>query len=744
MRNLVRVLVILSAVLCCMIPSWGQAKQERVVLVTLEGVSLNQLVRWQIPEFLDLVNSGGIGMMNDRTLGPLCFANNAVTISAGTRASGSRSDIYRTIDEASLAFNSTEQSGQGAAGETFAINSGLSADRKSVVHLGAESIKAMNLEQYYTILPGRLGSLLRKSGIDTYVFGNSDHDGIQSRDAAAIAIDEHGLISGGDVSGRTNVKDPTRPASLRTDFGYILARIGKCDCNKSFTVVEAGDGGRIVSVEPYLSPEQDDRYKKHAAEECFRFVKALDSTLKLKYQRHLVILAVTSADYAASQEGDLLTPVMMVGTGVKQGLLTSQTTRRSGFVANYDITSTVLSFFEIPSDPTMMGRPLVVKQHESALPLLQATYSHIVDTDAGRSILMRGFIYTLSVLAVLSAILLLLGNSGKRAAAGRILRPLRSLTVGIMMVPLAFLLAPGFRCYGSVSAGLFTLAFAFISGWILNSLISDTRLLLAVVGIATAAVVGIDLVLGAKLLEQSALSYSVVAGARYYGIGNEYSGVLLGSLLLGIFALADRYGDRIRHSLVWISLLYMITFVLLGSPQFGTKFGGMVATIAGFSVAIVKMRGGRLLSKKFLTIIGGGVVLLAVVIGLNMALAPSKQTHIGHIFSQAQTSGPGIFVETALRKWAMNFKLMRYSNWAIALISMVLSLIVVVSRPVNGKEMLRSDHPIMAAGFSGILAVAIAAFLTNDAGVVMASTTLLYLVLPLILLLESKKPLPLP
>jgi hypothetical protein len=733
MRNLFRTLIVSAILLGSIVPCLAQPKQESVVLVTLEGVSLDQLVRWRIPEFMDLVRAGGIGLMNDRAVGSLCFANNAATISAGTRALGLRPDLEKTtIDETSLAFNASERVGQDLAGSILSRNCGTPAPSGSVVHIGAASIRTLNMDQYYTVLPGKLGSQLRHAGVDTYAFGNSDHDGIPSRDASAIAMDESGLLSGGDVSARTFLKDPSRPSGVKTNFDFILDRIRHLDSPKSFTVVEAGDGGRINAVEPYLSPERDELFKRLAAMECCRFAKELDDELKSNSERHLVILAVTSPDSNSALDGDLLTPILMVGTGVHQGALTSQTTRRKGIVANYDITPTVLGFFDVKPDPSMMGRPLLVQPQKSALSRLQAAYTRIVATDMGRPPLMKGYIYLLSLVVIASVVLLL---PVVRRRDERILRSLRPVIVGILLVPLSLLAAPGFGLFGAIPTAAFTLLTAFPVGWILSRRVCDMRLLLAIVGVATAVTVSVDLVLGARLLEQSVLSYSVIAGARYYGIGNEYSGILLGSVLLGAFSLLDRAGDRVRYPLLWLGLIYVVVFVLLGSPQFGTKFGGMIATIAGFSVAIVKMRGGKLMSKRFLMAGIGGVVLLAVVIALNMALAPSRQTHIGHIFSQAQAGGPSVIIETALRKWAMNFKLMRYSTWAISLISMTLALIVLFSKLIGAGKLL-AGHKHMSAGFSGILAVAIVAFLTNDAGVVMASTTLIFFAFPLVLLSE--------
>ena len=54
--------------------------------------------------------------------------------------------------------------------------------------------------------------------------------------------------------------------------------------------------------------------------------------------------------------------------------------------------------------------------------------------------------------------------------------------------------------------------------------------------IATAGTILIDLVNASYLQKQSILGYDPIVGARFYGIGNEYMGVLIGSLIFGTTA----------------------------------------------------------------------------------------------------------------------------------------------------------------------------------------------------------------
>src|SRR5690606_15577095 len=62
--------------------------------------------------------------------------------------------------------------------------------------------------------------------------------------------------------------------------------------------------------------------------------------------------------------------------------------------------------------------------------------------------------------------------------------------------------------------------------------------------LATAAALVADVTQGAPLIKSSLLGYDPITGARFYGIGNEYMGVLIGTTLVGATGLLDRFPRR--------------------------------------------------------------------------------------------------------------------------------------------------------------------------------------------------------
>lgn len=238
------ILVTVIELLCCASLSMA-APHATAVLVTFEGVSLDQIVEWKIPEIEAMLSSSAIGLMNDRGIGKQTSANNVVTIGAGTRASGTRVDTGgASINDAMLGFNWDESVGAERAGAVLAQNTGIRVGNGSVVQIGIESLGTINSDQHSTIIPGLLGSQLQSDGVDVSVYGNSDQGPLLSRQDVAIAMNRDGVVPGGDVGARTLTNDADRPFGSRTNYDYLFDRIISNRHGREFVVVEAGDGGQ--------------------------------------------------------------------------------------------------------------------------------------------------------------------------------------------------------------------------------------------------------------------------------------------------------------------------------------------------------------------------------------------------------------------------------------------------------------------------------------------------------------------
>ena len=54
---------------------------------------------------------------------------------------------------------------------------------------------------------------------------------------------------------------------------------------------------------------------------------------------------------------------------------------------------------------------------------------------------------------------------------------------------------------------------------------------------AIITIITIDSICGTYLMKNNIMSYDAIVGARYYGIGNEYEGITIASVILGLSVL---------------------------------------------------------------------------------------------------------------------------------------------------------------------------------------------------------------
>ena len=163
----------------------------------------------------------------------------------------------------------------------------------------------------------------------------------------------------------------------------------------------------------------------------------------------------------------------------------------------------------------------------------------------------------------------------------------RAVLPALAAVPLTLLLLAPFRITNWLFLALFLVLGSgglwALLRWFFPTRRSAYRGLL----LGTALVILVDLFFGAKLMLSSLLGPSPVLGHRFYGLGNEYLGILLGVFLLGT-------ADSLIHSpgRKWSGLLLGAVVLLIVSPVWGANFGGGVALTyaAGLTAADVRRR----------------------------------------------------------------------------------------------------------------------------------------------------------
>ena len=272
-------------------------------------------------------------------------------------------------------------------------------------------------------------------------------------------------------------------------------------------------------------------------------------------------------DYA---RGERLTPILEWGEGVPTGLLRSPSTRRAGLVVNTDFAPTLAAYYGIRREDFAV-RPFGEVWTVTAAPDAERQVSAL----DGQAVRQAGGMKVLPYLAVALALWMI---GGTALALWSRLPPWWPIVPPALLVALVF------------STSLQSLALWFgvllAASLVLAHWVGLRPALLLLLVVLAAALAG-DMLTGSRLMQRGLLGYSAIEGARYYGIGNEAMGAILGALL-GVAARLWRPFGRWRGLLL---LLLGIVSLLLGSA--GAKAGGLLVSLAAFGTLGFGLRGRR-------------------------------------------------------------------------------------------------------------------------------------------------------
>ncbi|MGE5576347.1 MAG: hypothetical protein ACM3TT_04005 [Syntrophothermus sp.] len=725
----------------------GESSQNpasrKAVLIVANAVSLADLAQAEMPAIRQLLRSNGaIALMNARTAGGYTVENSYVTIGAGSRALGS--------EKTGLASRSRDFYLHETAGAIYERDNGYAVDPDAIIFLDLPRLVALNRGVNHAVLLGGLGGALKEAGKTVAVLGNSDLGGQAMRPIVAMAMDELGQVPLGDVSKGLLLNDPLAPYGRRTDYPKLLERFREVYPQADLIVIETGDTLRVNEYSDSLTEQMLVRHRMAALHRVDNFIRDLLAEVDLERTR--IILTSPQPSRDAARQGNNLSFVIMAGAGVQPGYLTTPTTHRTGIAANIDIAPTILDWLGVPVPYAMLGRPLYSQPAaeirtgrggaQDVLETLARMNRQIVATYDQRPPVIKSYV-GVQIALILSAILvILLEGSQKRFKLGKLRQPLQIGMLALTAVPLTLLLLPLAGPLPAIASALLIIAVTVVLAgltWLLHRNLADPFLLIYLV---TAAALFIDTAAGAPLMQRSILGYDPIGGARYYGIGNEYMGVLVGAALVGLMLVLDRipaFQKKWATEGVLVLLFIAIAF-LIGSPRLGINVGGLLTALAAFVTAWLGLRNIRPRPVALLTFV---VAVIAVLTGLawwDYLKNPQGASHLGRLVNMVQGGGVGELVAIFARKLEMNWKLVHYTPWADVLLTFILVLGVLFYRPVGLLKTVMQKNPYLARGLWASFIGSVAAFAFNDSGVVAAATLMLYPTAILItLLLEERR-----
>ena len=429
---------------------------------------------------------------------------------------------------------------------------------------------------------GLMADALRRADVRTALLGSADGDDTGPYRPALLLVPAPDVVNHGGM-----VFDPLAPGGKREDPARLWAATRKAfyspDLAADLVVVDFGDFDRAEreNQRGFLLPAAYAQHRKRA-------LRALDTYLGL-VQRGFhgpIYVVVPTPPQMPDGSWNALTPFLSANIAPPDApsSVMSDTTQTPGLVAARDLAPTLLAVLQVPRPVQMTGAVMHPAQvSQAALARLDRLVR--LNQEAQNAIF---WTVGLGASAIVFSGLALYFTGRLKGRAGAAARyGLRILSAW----PLALLLAPLAGPH-SVSQYL----------WEIIACVGLLALLPspAVIFSLTAALLTLDGLTGTHLISSSALSEYALSGIRFYGIGNEYMGVLIGGTLLAAPWLMPRYrnpalltwAERVRspsppEQAKRAALLFGFVFVtfVLSFPAFGAKAGGAITATATFVVA---------------------------------------------------------------------------------------------------------------------------------------------------------------
>ena len=680
--------------------------QPRAIIVLIDSASLIDVSAPDLPGFAELRRRGSIGLT---TLPLHAGANNAAayaTIGAGSPVpEPAAPPRFANGYEASETVNGIAAAAAYARATGVRSSAGiLDPDIGAFTHAfragGGDALAG-------------LGDSLRAAGLSAALVGNADGGSAAQLDRSAmlVAMDASGAVATGAIGREMLVADPSRPLGVHTDFPRLLAETRTALHTGSLVVVETGDLQRVRD-DASLAPEA-------AAAAHARALAATDAFLRrlvpLADDRTLLVVVSTSVPASEAAAGRSLAPVWVAGGGfAAAGRLSTATTRDPGLVTLHDIAPTVLAHLRLRPGSPMLGLPIASVGSSDSVSLLDATLRRAGTLHSQRARAIDAIVFAQALLLLA----LCVPWVHRRVLGGRWWWALPYFSGA---AALAIVLQPAF---GSPSLALALAATAAIGLAIAVALAAmrDRVVALGVLASATVGVLVFDLVAGGPLSRWSFLGYDTVVGGRFYGIGNELEGVLVGA---GVVAAACLVALSRRHRRLAVGVVGAGCLALIGVfalPGLGADAGGALAAAVGVGFTFYGLAGGRFTWPRVLLLAAVFVAIGIAGLVIATALGGSASSHVGRYLERLSHGDLSFATEIVRDKVRANVYLLATSSWRAVLLSTTLVLGVLGTRYRARLRASFSATPDLAHGLAGLIAGGAAVFVLNDSGVIALST----------------------
>ncbi len=703
-KKIIPLILIIITVLCLSSVSIFAAEKDKTIVINMNNTNLEYMDNISVLR-KELNKRGYVGLMNIRGDGANNDRSAYATIGSGRRANvtGLNYFDFEAVNEKNI------KQFESITGEK----------PKAINNLSINKINNDNKDRgQYGATLGSIGQTLSQNNLKVAALGNADigtKEEELNRNIGLMAMDNLGRIELGNVDD-INVKDHSMPFGIRTDYNKLIEETKKYYKEADVIFVELGDTTRLDLFKEYLN-EDTSKTMRYAIyknintylEEVFNLVEEDDNV-------YIISAFPSKLDYSNKRR---LSPVIKFD-GEGKGLLHSATTRRSGIIGNVDIGVDILNSYGLKNEETV-GKSFSYVDQEDNIEFINDEYEKIVTIATVRSNIVNTFVTVVAASWVITMLLLFISKRIPNDIQRKVFTVLKELVKLGMIMPLAFLVAPifNFRSPTGITSGIII---AILVIYLLGTLIfrkNDSKQMLFYAGL-TLLIIVIDCLIGTPLQKNSIMSYDAIVGARYYGMGNEFQGIVIGCSLFTFTTLLT-YNKLPKWAIVILSGIVLIS---TASPTMGANVGASISEFVAFLTLILLIYNVKIDLKKII-LIGVGVVVVVGSFAL-IDIISGSESHLSLFIGQIFENGPSAIIETFSRKISMNMKLARTSIWVNILLVGTAVIGILLLKPQKKVNRLAVKHPILYKGFVANIVGCAMTLLVNDSGIVSASTAAIW------------------
>lgn len=583
-----------------------------------------------------------------------------------------------------------------------------------IIYNRLSSLIEQNINSDYRNYIGYIGNEVHKKNLTTCLIGNSDIN-VPDRSAALITMDSHGIIDMGNVD-NTVIYDSNFPGGVRTDYSKVLELYNYYYTKSDILTIDIGDLTRLEYYKSKLKPESYELYRETAINDISQLINTIISQANEKTSYILLSSYPAIADIKA---GFKLMPII-VHDNSKGGLLYSDSTRRIGIITSLDIADYILKKLRVTDNSSIEEIKL-----SNVMSKLIALKRKLLNVSVMRLPVLTWYAIFEIICAIACFLYMLNFNHKKMILAN---------FVKISM--LANIVAPAILLYVSIfdisnAAAYFVLfiLFSYLLALILFKCFKSFKGQFLAAAIFVNASLVIDLIRGSAFMKNSVFGYDPIIGARFYGIGNEFAGVFIGSgiLLMGCFLqlYEEEVEKRPKATSLLLASFSCFQLYMIGMPFIGANFGGTIAAVFGYYFFYASVKKRKLSIAQLLILLMVLIMALTSIILMDL-LNPSNTTHIGKFIADIKENGINVLIQTLARKAAMNIRLIKYTIWTKVLLCIILIITIMFFKPVRLLHNIFKKYRYFTAAWLGLSAGSIAGLIANDSGIVMAATAMIF------------------